>query len=155
MTAFLTWSKDWLLGIDALDSQHKVLADSINRLVVECRQTAAASPEKNEHRRELLVRLFQELYTTTKEHFCFEEALMCAEDYPGLAAHAREHVMLIAELKATFVNGVKEGRCQLDPDFLQALKTWLIAHVTHSDREFAEFLRKKNRSGPAASLSEH
>ncbi|HEC06200.1 MAG TPA: bacteriohemerythrin [Thiolapillus brandeum] len=155
MTAFLTWNKDWLLGIDALDSQHKVLADRLNRLVVECRHTGAAPTEKNGHSRDLLARLFQELYITTKEHFSFEEALMCAEDYPGLAAHAREHVMLIAELKSTFVNGVKEGRCKLDPEFLQALKSWLIAHVTHSDREFAEFLKEKNRSVPATSQSEH
>ena len=151
MAAFLTWNGDWLLGIDALDSQHKVLADCINRLVVECRQAGNDSPQYAVKRRAVLERLFHELYTTTKEHFSFEEALMCAEDYPSLSVHAREHVMLVAELKATFINGVKEGCCNLNPEFLLALKSWLIAHVTHSDRDFANFLLEKRRSHPLTS----
>jgi hemerythrin len=151
----MTWSDDWLLGIDALDSQHKVLADSINRLVVECKQAQAAPPEEVEKRKVVLAQLVNDLYTTTKKHFSFEEALMRDEGYPSYAAHAREHVMLIAELKATFINGLTEGRCNLKPDILQALKSWLIVHVSHSDRDFANFLREKHRSRPAAALSNH
>ena len=155
MAAFLTWSEDWLLGIDALDDQHKLLADCINKLLVECNQAETASPEDAEKHKEALAQLFNDLYTTTKKHFSFEEALMRDEGYPAYAAHAREHVMLIAELKATYVNGLKEGCCNLDPEILRALKSWLIVHVSRSDREFANFLLEKHQSRPTASLSEY
>jgi len=141
------------LGVDALDNQHKVLADCINKLVVECQRVASAQ-SKVRHK-EVLAQLFNELYTTTKKHFSFEEALMRNEGYPSYAAHAREHVMLIAELKATFVNGLKAGSCNLNPDILKALKSWLIAHVSHSDRDFADFLLEKHPSRVATSLPDH
>jgi hemerythrin-like metal-binding protein len=145
MAEFITWSDDWLLGVDALDNQHKALADCINTLAVECKQAQNASPESMEKRKELLARLLDELYTTTKKHFSFEESLMRDKDYPAYTEHAREHVMLCAELKATFVNGLKHGRCNLNANNLNALRSWLIAHVSHSDRDFANFLLKNNR----------
>jgi hemerythrin-like metal-binding protein len=154
VAAFITWSDDWLLGIDALDNQHKVLADCINKLVVECRQAEAATTESVEERKERLAGLFNELYTTTKKHFSLEEAFMRHEGYPFYTAHAREHVMLIAELKATFVNSLKEGCSNLNHDILTALKSWLIAHVSHSDRDFANFLLEKHQAHPAAMESE-
>ena len=155
MGAFITWSDDWLLGIDTLDNQHKVLADCINKLVAECKQAGTVTPESAEQRKARLAGLFNELYTTAKRHFSLEEALMRHEGYPSYSAHAREHVMLIAELKATFVNSLKEGCSTLNHDILTALKSWLIAHVSRSDRDFANFLLEKRQARPAEMESSH
>lgn len=155
VAAFITWCDDWLLGIEALDEQHKALADCINKLVVECAQAEPATPESALKRRERLAQQFNALYTTTKKHFSFEEALMRDEGYPSYATHAREHIMLIAELKDTLVNGLTDGYCNLNPDALKALKSWLIAHVSSSDREFADFLLKKRHSRAAVSQPDH
>lgn len=149
MPDFMKWNDDWLLGIDILDTQHKGLAECINTLASECEQARNASPEIMEKRKIALAQLLDDLYITTKLHFSFEEDMMREENYPALAAHAREHVMLIGELKATFINGLKDGRCNLNPDNLRALKSWLIAHVSQSDREFANFVLKKEQCGNA------
>lgn len=144
--AFLTWSNDWLLGIEALDDQHKVLADHINNLVAECQLAKSAPATGAQMQRETFTRLFNEFYATTKKHFDREEALMREEGYPSYPAHVREHVMLIAELKSTFDGSLREGGCSLNPDVLRDLKSWLIAHVSHSDRDFAKFLLDKRQA---------
>ena len=152
MVPFLTWSDDWLLGIETLDNQHKLLADCLNKLVVECKRETDGSTESLEKRKQVLASLFNDLYITTKKHFSLEEALMRNEEYPLYATHAREHLMLIAELKATFDQGMRNGCCNLNPDILRDLKSWLIAHVSRSDRHFADFLLEKH---PAVTASEH
>lgn len=150
MAAFITWSDERRLGIDTLDNQHRLLADCINRLVDECRQAENDSPENKLKHEEVLARLIDELYATTKNHFNHEEALMRKENYPSYATHAREHLMLLAELKATVGNGLKVDCASLNQDILNSLKSWLIAHVSHSDRDFADFLLEKHRAQTTA-----
>ena len=140
----ITWSDDRLLGIDSLDQQHRALVNCINKLVSECHKSGTGTPGSTGEKREKLARLFDELYTTAKAHFSYEEAMMRDMDYPDYTAHAREHVMLIAELKNSFANALKQAQCSVTPELLQALKSWLIAHVSHSDRDFAKYFHEKN-----------
>ncbi|TCK17177.1 hemerythrin [Thiogranum longum] len=146
--SLLTWSDDRLLGIDSLDDQHKTLVDCINKLVTECRKTETDGPGPSGEKLKKLARLFDDLYTTTKAHFSHEEAMMRDMAYPGYTAHAREHVMLIAELKTSFAKALTQQQCSLTPELLQALKSWLIAHVSHSDRDFAKFFHEKHHTTP-------
>lgn len=150
----ITWSDNRLLGIDSLDNQHKALVACINRLAAECQKNETDTPESDEKKRETLTRLFDELYTTAKMHFSHEEKLMRDTGYPGYTAHAREHVMLIAELKDNFAKALKQEQCSLNPEILHALKSWLIAHVAHSDRDFAKFFHKKHTPHQTTPLPE-
>lgn len=141
MEEFLSWRDDWRLGIDLLDDQHRLLADCINRLVRQCACGEDAEEQDKEELRRRLGELLDELYSTAKQHFKNEEALMLEQDYPGYASHLQEHVMLLADLKSTFITRFQEGCCHMDPGVFKALKSWYIVHVIHSDREFASFLR--------------
>ena len=142
MEEFISWRDDWRLGIRLLDEQHRLLADCLNRVVRQCSCTEEEDDER--HREELRRRLgalLDELYATAKQHFKKEEALMLERGYPAYAAHLREHVMLLAELKSTFINRFEQGCCHMDPAVFKALKSWFIVHVIRSDREFADFIR--------------
>lgn len=149
----ITWSDDRLLGIDSLDQQHRTLVDCINKLVTECRKSGTDTHGSAGEKREKLARLFDELYTTAKAHFSYEETMMRDMNYPGYAAHAREHVMLIAELKSSFANTLKQAQCSVTPELLQALKSWLIAHVSRSDRDFAKYFLEQNAQHETAQTS--
>jgi len=133
MTAFVKWRDDWLLGIDKLDAQHRALADCLNRLA------AAAGNGGEVVDTEAIRSLITELYTRTKQHFRYEEDLMHKAGYPGYADHAREHAMLLAELKSTITHDLSAEPLRLPPDLLSALRSWLIVHILQSDREFAEY----------------
>lgn len=148
MDGIFKWRDEWLLGIPTLDDQHRVLADCLNRLVNECASLHGPDGDGDPARKETLLQLMEELCERTRRHFAVEEDMMLEAEYPGYAHHQREHVMLLAELKATFAARVREGRCNMSPEILRALKSWFIVHVASSDREFARWL--DDRDTPAA-----
>jgi len=143
MEPFIKWRDEWRLGIEALDDQHRILSNSLNQLVQTCQGSDTLTDDEKAKRRKVLGELLDDLYRKTSEHFSYEEALMQKEAYPGYAAHAREHVMLLAELKSTFAERLKSGCCNMDPDILKSLKSWFIVHVSSSDREFASYMQTR------------
>jgi hemerythrin len=143
MDGFIKWRDEWLLGVATLDDQHKILAECLNRLVRACSCRDETGKLNDQQRSELLRTLLNELYEKTKEHFDNEGRLMRDEGYPDYASHAREHVMLLAELKSTFADRLNKECCSMNADILKALKFWLIAHIARSDREFANYLHNK------------
>jgi hemerythrin len=147
MQDFITWRDEWMLGIADLDNQHLTLADCLNRLVRECASRGVPDNEADiAQKKAVLGGLVDELYTKTREHFSNEESMMIREGYPGYAAHAREHTMLLGEFKATFNIRASDGACKLDENTMAALRSWLVAHVARSDREFANYLRNEKRA---------
>ncbi len=133
MASFVDWHDDWALGVPALDAQHRELADCLNRLA-EASAGEGSDPAT-------LKSLATELCTRARRHFRYEEDLMRASGYPGLVEHAREHAMLLAELKSSFDRHLDAQTSRLPPDLLAALRTWLVVHIVHDDRDLAEHLR--------------
>ncbi len=147
MESTFKWRDEWLLGIPTLDNQHQKLADCLHRLVTECTRLHGQNgndngSENDTETREALMKLLDELCARTRAHFSIEEDMMLAANYPRYADHRREHVMLLAELTSTFAAPIKDGRCNMNPEILGALKSWFIVHVAHSDRQFANWLKR-------------
>ncbi|HFD81581.1 MAG TPA: bacteriohemerythrin [Gammaproteobacteria bacterium] len=139
MGEFVKWRDDWKLGIEPLDRQHRQMTDALNRLVQACH--GELEPGVGEEEREgVLAQRMDELYRLTRDHFRLEERMMQATRFPGHAEHAREHALLLAELKRAFAERLAAGCCDLDERTLQALKTWFVVHVSRSDREFADYI---------------
>lgn len=147
MEPFINWRDDWILGLDALDNQHRQLSESINRLVLACHDYNESDSSGREQRKAALSELMDGLYESTREHFRFEESTMKKAAYPGYASHVREHAMLLAELKSTFAGRLESDQCNMDPDILKALKAWFIGHVSHSDRAFANYMTTSEAAG--------
>ena len=148
MEPYIRWRDDWLMGIEVLDNQHRLLADILNRLVRVCQAEHAAEGFDDQQRRETLGALMDELYRQTSEHFTTEESMMKREAYPGYASHAREHKMLLAELKSTFSEPLQNADCGLKLDIIKSLKSWFVAHVSSSDRQFAGYMRSRSPAAP-------
>jgi hemerythrin len=142
---FLSWREEWRVGIPMVDRQHRVLADCLNRLVKHYSLEASADQESGSDGRRQLGQLLDELYATAREHFRREEALMLGLSYPGYGSHLREHAMLLAELKSTFLNRFTQSWRDVDAALLSALRSWFISHVLRSDREFADYLLVRPR----------
>lgn len=153
MNDFLKWTDKWLMGVKLLDDQHRMLADCLNRLVMECSCADITEDQDKIKQKETLAGLMEELYLKTKEHFRTEETMMHKEAYPGLPNHAREHIMLLGELKSTFAAKIRDGCCDMNPDILRALKSWYIAHIFSSDQEFSRYLLEKKTANINSKIS--
>lgn len=135
--------KDWpqfdsncLLGIDAVDRQHRRLFEIAARVYDNLAGGDGAHAAA--------ARATAELLDYTATHFADEEALMVAAGYPGLEEHRREHADLLSkvhdmEMRAAF------GERNLPAEMSRFLLTWLVGHIKTSDRKFGEHLAARQR----------
>jgi len=134
MEGFFTGCDGWLTGIEALDAQRVELAACISRVVGVCCDT---------QKKQNLTELVGHLYQKAKEHFEYEEAVMREAEYPDFAAHRREHIMLLAELKLAIIREPGSGGIKVDSKMVRELKTWFMAHIKHSDCQFSVYISSR------------
>jgi hemerythrin-like metal-binding protein len=138
---FLLWRDDWHLGFGCLDEQHLELANTLNKLhcfIVD------VDKQQNRSKNQLPLHL-SSLVDIARRHFTTEEALMRAHNYPGLAEHHREHILLLAELQEC-IRDIQEHSKPFTLDTLTALKHWQINHTIYSDRMFADYLNHQSQA---------
>jgi hemerythrin len=91
---------------------------------------------KTGQREERIMSLLDELVACTRDHFETEERLMDQHGYANALLHQQAHRKLVEDLLSI--------QRQFDSTSLmltlQALKDWLIQHITGSDRRLGEAL---------------
>jgi hemerythrin len=130
---FLEWREAWLLDHESIDSQHLGMARLLNQIA----DSQPAPPQSRQAHLELLLQLQE----ATREHFGHEESMMRESDYSELAAHHREHAVLLAELQ-DFIREFEAGEKSLNTDALTSLKHWFIDHILTADRMFVRYLQR-------------
>jgi hemerythrin len=144
MTKILNWRGEWTLGIDTLDDEHREMVDLLlnvaHRFGTEP-PSAGASGKGRDNSKEACEDLYSALDrfgTFVRQHFHREEEFLRTIDYPGLADHHSEHLMLMAEL-TDLVRELRQRKVtHLGPQDLEALKQWVVAHILGADRKFAD-----------------
>ena len=144
MKNFIEWQNTWSLGIDEIDQHHQQLAVIFNKIVEIFlnKNTDQIDSEQRSHLMHEMLMLFNE---KVREHFHSEEELMHNVNYPGRTEHAREHLMLLAELKH-YIKDIEEELDNLNMSSLNSLKAWFISHITLSDRKLANYLHQQNET---------
>jgi hemerythrin-like metal-binding protein len=131
---FMSWNDRLMLGIGAVDDDHRKLVEILNALYdgVEAGLGKGA-----------LGRLLDELMSYTQYHFAREEALFARYDYPNALEHSFEHAMMAewcAETQADFARGALTAPSL---QVMSYLKDWLFDHIMNSDQRFGEWAREK------------
>jgi len=139
MDDFFTRCGEWLTGIASLDAQHAGLADSIREIENACCCTDKSQSGYSLPGKLLLPALLDKLYQATKEHFEHEEAVMLEAGYPDYAAHRREHIMMLAEMKLIIQVEHESASTEMDSALAAELKTWFIGHIRQSDCKFSAY----------------
>jgi diguanylate cyclase (GGDEF)-like protein/hemerythrin-like metal-binding protein/PAS domain S-box-containing protein len=132
------------VGVPEIDQQHARMADLLNRIA-----DAVKSGQERDH----VTMLMDELVAFTRTHFETEQRLMEEHDYPATLAHAQEHGRLLADLNSIRAHA-DDASLMLT---LQALKDWLVSHISHGDRDLGEALISsgavKRPAGPRQTAS--
>ena len=143
MAEILTWRDEWTLHIDTLDDDHRRIVS----LFLEIARRFNAETERPEGSKEGvgaddtdddLYASLDRFGTFTRSHFRREEELVRTIDYPGLPHHRSEHTLLMAEFTALVRELRERGVERLDPQDLETLKQWILAHIVGADRRFAD-----------------
>jgi hemerythrin len=120
------------VGIPQIDAEHRQLVDHYNALL-------QALDEGEDITAFGLS--FYSLIVHMRQHFRHEEALMQDAGYPGLTLHRAQHRKLLANAE-DFLSSVLTRFEKYDCTAVaKYFKYWLLDHVTHYDRSFAEFAK--------------
>lgn len=130
--AIFKWDSSVELGIPTIDEQHKALfgwVDTLNTAI------------KNGDGAEAVGEVIWNLITYVTEHFSEEERLMLSCNYPGLAAHRKEHdefVSRLREIQVSYIDGHEMGHSVLD-----FMVDWLVCHIKGTDQGYNRFINQQ------------
>lgn len=126
------WDDKYLLGVAAIDRQHRQLFD----LIAELNTLVAAHAGAGE-----IQAVLQRFLCWAQSHFASEETLLSVTGYPGLAAHEQEHAEFLATLEKNLKLIASRPLSITQSDVAALLTNWLQAHILKNDREYLAHLR--------------
>jgi len=132
--ALFKWDDSFLIGIEELDHEHKVLIDDINRL----HEELARHDEKSE-----IEKCLGDIYARMQAHFALEEHVMKEHGYKFFDEHKCEHDELLdayTEYMVQFLNDI--GVSSSNP-IEDNLKHWVINHIVTSDKKMSLMVKEK------------
>ena len=121
------WTESLRTHIPEIDAQHLQLFSVASQL----RESISQGDGKSAINSVLLF-----LVEYTQVHFTTEERLLQAAEYSGLESHRQAHVAFVQQLRKAI-----ERPLHVRPDeLLEFIETWLIEHVSKTDREYVPYL---------------
>jgi hemerythrin-like metal-binding protein len=135
------WSPVFCVGNEVIDEQHKMLL-SIGRQI----ERLAESPE-NDVVRAIFCGSLKDAFDFAVCNFETEEALLAANGYPEVEAHARQHSELFQKLNDILY---RENPKKLDRKHMaRVLAEHIVAEHLESDLECKRYLAASDRPIPA------
>ncbi len=131
--AFIPWSKDYEIGHELIDSQHKIFLMLLNKLS----QNITAG-----YTQQHMFRVINELKKYADFHFASEENVMYECGYPGLKEHQHGHAEILFELSA-LEGHVAHGTAKPE-DIYEFLKNWLFNHILYEDSKIVQHLNAQD-----------
>jgi hemerythrin len=126
----LTWKSDFLIGIDAIDSEHREIFDRLLAL------------EQGMLKRDpwhVMQFLLADVAHALKFHFAVEEALLEMIGFPEREEHRQQHMRLTLELSEL---EKKIRKSNSATDLVHFFEEWFVKHVLAEDRQFIDFAQK-------------
>lgn len=134
--ALLSWSNQYLIGNEIIDTEHQelfILINTFHSLWVE------------KHAHQDIAKVLNQLIVYTQLHFRHEENIMKAAGYPNLSQHQQVHEEMIDTIFA-LQKSYEDKNLHLEMDTIKFVKSWLIDHILQNDYLFHNFLLHKKTS---------
>jgi hemerythrin len=128
------WNDSFLIGIEELDHEHKILIDDINRL----HEELVMNDEKSE-----IEECLGDIYTRMQAHFALEEHVMKEHGYKYFDEHKREHEELLDNYTEYMVQFLNDSGVSSDKSIEENLKHWVITHIVTSDKKMSLMVQEK------------
>jgi hemerythrin len=129
----IEWRESLATGNAEIDNQHKELFNRFNDLLSACNKGKGKEEVGN---------LLRFLSDYVIEHFAAEEQLQRMRDYAGYRDHKKEHDDFIRDLCNIQNEFNRDGAgIAVVVQTNKMIVTWLIKHISGTDKELATFLR--------------
>lgn len=129
----ISWQKDFEIGIESVDHEHRELIELINQLHGSL--GGDTEPER-------VVGFLGEIYARISAHFALEEKSMRDLRYDGYASHKAEHEELLDDIR-DIMDAYEEGQyLDLDETLAEHLRLWFGEHFRTEDARLHHFLER-------------
>ena len=128
----IQWNDEYLVGVEEIDLQHKLLFDILDRL----EKAIRVGREK----RELAILLGDFIFYTDR-HFSSEESYMRSINYPGIDEHCEKHEEVkerVKEIREEY----NRGNYVITLELYDFISDWIATHVIAEDQKYAEYVRQ-------------
>lgn len=129
--ALIEWNDNLSLGLELIDSQHKVLIKIINDLNEAMKQGKGS---------EIMGTILREMLDYTVFHFGEEEKLFKKFGYAEEPAHVREHKAFISKIEE-YKEGLAAKKLSLSITVMNFLKDWLKDHIMVKDPKYVPLFK--------------
>lgn len=134
----IVWNDSLVTGVTEIDSQHRILVNSINE---------ANTRLTSDFNAEILDQITRDLLSYALYHFETEENLMQEFNYVAASAedsatHLRQH-REFSSIVVKVREGIKAGNLMSREDLLSFLNGWLLNHILNTDKRLAAFVLTK------------
>jgi len=136
----LKWDESFLIGIEELDHEHKVLIDDINRLHEELAKHGQESEIK---------KCLGDIYARMQAHFALEEHVMKEHEYKFFDEHKREHNEFLDSYTEYMFQILNDTGASSGIPIEDTLKHWVLHHIITSDKKMSLMVQEK---GPLRTL---
>jgi len=124
----LEWDDSFLIGIEELDYEHRLLVDDINRLHKEM----ARHDEKSE-----IEKCLGDIHARMQAHFALEERVMKEGEYEDFDEHKSTHDALLDSYTEYIIRFLDDTDASAGRTIEEFLKYWVIEHILTSDKEMS------------------
>jgi hemerythrin len=128
------WDDSFLIGIEELDHEHKLLIDDINKLHKEL----DSHDEKSE-----IEECLGDIYARMQAHFALEEHVMKEHGYKFFDEHKREHEELLDSYTEYMVQFLNDTGVSSSNPIEDNLKHWVITHIVTSEKKMSLMVQEK------------
>ena len=135
--ARIEWDDSFLIGIEELDYEHKVLIKDINRLHLEL----ARQNEKSE-----IEKCLGDIYARMQAHFALEEHVMNEHQYKFFDEHKREHERLLDSYCGYMMQILNDTAVTASNPIEDTLSHWVLNHILNSDKKMSLMVQEKGLS---------
>jgi hemerythrin len=135
MTQIMTWTRDCRLGLDDIDTQHRLLF-AIAAEAYEIDHPESQGPE--------IKYLINHIRKYVTEHFAHEEAFLDAISYPDRDRHKEAHRKIIEEINHTLTRSGNLSDLVEQIRFLMTV--WIRDHILDMDKQFAVWYAASQKS---------
>lgn len=128
----IIWTDDFLIGIEELDYEHRLLIKDINFLHQEMLEQDS---------KEKIERTLGDILARMQSHFALEEHFMLENKYPHYIEHKAEHNELLDEYTDLMISFNSKGATADYLKIEQNLRRWIVDHIIVYDKKMSWIIK--------------
>ena len=133
----IAWKESYMLGIPAVDEEHRKLVGLCNNL----HNAILSNKHDSSKRRDAVKIALRECADYAQTHFTHEEKLMQICNFQGLEKHKNEHTEFRKKILENIQNFEREDFVS-SLQFVKFLYDWILYHIAYTDVLYVKPLKE-------------